>query len=166
MRHSTDTQQHLNFRSWSVAGVKWSLCSQHLSQLKHDSWGLDCCYGNPIHPPNPPPPSAWKCPRLLIWDYTSPLPSLCVNKSTFVLFCPVSKGVYCEWKMARGALRCLTVLSSALQPENFLEWAPAKRAPDGDRNKCLLKCLSYFYIFTVLKQNQLLLFCKLKYIDP
>lgn len=26
--------------------------------------------------------------------------------------------------MARGALGCLTVLSSALQLENFLEWAP------------------------------------------
>ena len=26
--------------------------------------------------------------------------------------------------MARGALGCLTVLSAALQLENFLEWAP------------------------------------------
>lgn len=80
------------------------------------------CLSTPSLPP--PTRGAWKCPRLLIWDHTSPPPSPCVNKSTFLLFCPVSNGVYCKWKMARGALGCLTVLSSALQLENFLEWAP------------------------------------------
>lgn len=100
----------------------------HSTYLSPNMTAGDLTVAMEIHPQTPlpsrpPPSSAWKCPRLLIWDHTSPPPSPRVNKSTFVLFCPVSNRVYCKWKMAPGALGCLKVLSSALQLENFLEWA-------------------------------------------
>lgn len=107
----------------------------------------------PLLPARPPPPSAWKCPRLLIWDHTCPPPSPRVNKSTFVLFCPVSNGVYCKWKMARGALGCLSALSSALQLENFLERAPVswlKRwRQEKKKNGWRHSLQSYFQISTI-----------------
>lgn len=98
--------------------------------------------------PAHPPPSAWKCPRLLIWDHTSPPPPLCVNKSTFLLFWPVSNRVYCKWKMAWGTLRRLTALSLALQLEEFLEWFPISILPriKTDRT-CLLHNALKFQVY-------------------
>lgn len=120
----------------------------------------------------PPPRGAWKCPRLLIWDHTSPPPSPRVNKSTFLLFCPVSNGVYCKWKMAPGAPGCLTVLSSALQLEHFLERSPVswlKMETEKKNNSLPLfeitliqseHRLSVSYWYSVADFTSCLLFCK------
>lgn len=77
----------------------------HSTYLSPHMTAGDLTVAMEIPPPSvarPPPPSAWKCPRLLIWDHTSPPPSPCVNKSTFLLFCPVSNRVHCKRKMAWG----------------------------------------------------------------
>lgn len=154
MRHSTDTKQHLNFQSWSVAGVKWSLCSQHLSQPKHDSWGLDCCYGNCTPPPSPnPTPStsssdsrdAWKCPRLCASD----LVPYVWWKVNFLLFC-----LWFKWDLLQ--MGSASVCTGERNSAGFVERVLGSLLDTKNQFTVLLMTILVKYSFKRLRVSRIL----------
>lgn len=151
-----------------MAGVKWSLCSQHLSQPKHDSWGLDCCYGN--HPPTPPPSafppplSAWKCPGLLIWDHTSPPPSPRVNKSTFCVVLPCFKQGLWQMENGSGCTRVLNGAQLGFAAGKFPGMGSCKLARDGDTEMVCFTVQLIFLNFTQQKHNSTTSFVLVRWI--